>query len=71
MRQSVDCYESKRYFESTSIVSLKFAVLFGIDGSRSFIQFLQMFESSIKHMISGVDILIAGRYSRADELRIK
>ena len=32
---------------------------------------LQMFESSIKHMISGVDILIAGRYSRADELRIK
>ena len=31
----------------------------------------QMFESSIKHMISGVDILIAGRYSRADELRIK
>jgi len=30
-----------------------------------------MFESSIKHMISGVDILIAGRYSRADELRIK
>ncbi|KAJ7387768.1 hypothetical protein OS493_001111 [Desmophyllum pertusum] len=32
---------------------------------------LVMFESSIKHMISGVDILIAGRYSRADELRIK
>lgn len=32
---------------------------------------LVMFESSIKHMLSGVDILVAGRYSRADEMRIK
>ena len=30
-----------------------------------------MFETSIKHMLSGVDILVAGRYSRADEIRIK
>ena len=30
-----------------------------------------MFESSIKHMISGVEILNAGGFSRADEIRIK